>query len=111
MSVSKTDPTGNPMSDELIAAEHKHVLRSRLQIAYEIPNIRLEPYLYCEMYNNLLSGFKIDKVRYQAGLSYPITKMHSIKLYYMFQDHTKVGKKDDHIIGIGYKLKIKTKKK
>ncbi len=105
------DPVTGEENLELIKAKQKHQLRSRLQLDYEIPNIRLEPFLSCELYNSLSAGFAIDKVRYSTGLSYPITKMHSIKLYYLFEDFMKAGKRDSHVIGIGYKLKIRPKKK
>lgn len=103
------DITGE-VRQELVKKKHKHVMRTRLEIEYEIPKIRLTPYIAAEMYNLPTKRYAIDKMRYTAGLSYPITKKHSIKLYYLFEDHNDYGEINNHVIGIGYKFKIKGKK-
>lgn len=87
-------------------AKGQHVLRSRLQVEYDIKGVPFEPYASVEMYNDF-DGFKIKKMRYTIGGDYKINKKHSIGLYYRYQDFP--DKDDDestHILGVGYKFKF-----
>lgn len=82
----------------------KNVLRSRLQVAYDIPNCTVEPYVSGEIYNS----WEINKARYTAGAEWKITKQHVVDLYYRYQ---KSYNDDDetaehHILGISYKFKF-----
>lgn len=84
----------------------KNVLRSRLQIEYDKKGLKLNPYLSVELYN----AWSTEKVRYQAGVDYTLTKQHSVGAFYRYQ---KVNDNDDfdlepdiHLIGFGYKFKF-----
>lgn len=80
-----------------------NVLRSRLQVAYDIKNIPFEPYASCEMYHDD-GGLK--KIRYTIGGDYKIAKTHSIGLYYRYQDFSGSDEGEStHILGLGYKFK------
>ena len=86
-----------------INAKESQVLRSRLQVEYDIKGVPFEPYASIETYND----FKLKKVRYTIGGDYKISKKHSIGLYYRYQDFC--GEDDGestHIIGLGYKFKF-----
>lgn len=81
-----------------------NVLRSRLQVAYDIKNIPFEPYASCEMYHDD-GGLK--KIRYTIGGDYKIAKTHSIGLYYRYQDFSGSDEGEStHILGLGYKFKF-----
>lgn len=81
-----------------------NVLRSRLQVAYDIKNIPFEPYASCEMYHDD-GGLK--KTRYTIGGDYKIAKKHSIGLYYRYQDFSGSDEGEStHILGLGYKFKF-----
>lgn len=83
-----------------------NVLRSRLQVAYDIKGVPFEPYASCEIYNDF-DGFNLKKTRYTIGGDYKINKKHSIGLYYRYQDFA--GDDSDEstqIIGVGYKFKF-----
>lgn len=81
-----------------------NVLRSRLQVAYDIKNVPFEPYASCEMYHDD-SGLK--KTRYTIGGDYKIAKTHSIGLYYRYQDFSGSDEGEStHILGLGYKFKF-----
>lgn len=84
----------------------KNVLRSRLQVSYDIPSCKIDPYVSVEAYNN----WSIEKVRYTAGAEWKISKTHAFDLYYRYQNiRNNDGLDDDpdiHIIGLGYKFKF-----
>ncbi len=83
----------------------KNVLRSRLQVEYDIKGLPVEPYANAEMYN----AWNVEKMRYTVGADWKITKKHVVGLCYRFQ---KVYNNDDdfepdrHIIGLSYKFKF-----
>lgn len=54
--------------------ENELRLRSRLKLAYDIRDCKVEPYVSVEMYNSLNRGdsFDIARMRYRTGLSLPL---------------------------------------
>ena len=54
--------------------ENEFRLRSRLKLAYDIRDCKVEPYVSVEMYNSLNRGdrFDVARMRYRAGLSIPL---------------------------------------
>lgn len=54
--------------------ENEFRLRSRLKLAYDIRDCKVEPYVSVEMYNSLNCGdrFDVARMRYRAGLSIPL---------------------------------------
>lgn len=81
-----------------------NVLRSRLEVSYDIKSLSLEPYISCEMYHD---DGGLRKTRYTIGGDYKITKRHSIGLYYRYQDFSGSDEGEStNIIGIGYKFKF-----
>ena len=91
---------------EPVKGKGKNVLRSRLQLDYNIPNCKVDPFVNAEMFNG--SG-GIQKLRYQIGAEYKIQKRHVLSLTYRFQT---VNSSDDdnetdrHLLGLGYKFKF-----
>lgn len=87
-----------------IKAKGKHVLRSRLQLNYDIPHWKFDPFVNVELFN----GWAIQKIRHQAGVEYKYRKKHTFSLTYRFQN---VFSDDDlesnsHLIGLSYKYKF-----
>ena len=89
-----------------VKGKGKNVLRSRLQLSYDIPHWKLDPTASIEMFNDK-GG--IAKMRYQVGIDYKYKKKHVFGLNYRYQD---VNSDDDdnevnsHLIGLSYKYKF-----
>ncbi len=85
----------------------KNVLRSRLQLTYDIPHWKFDPFANVEMFT---AKGGTQKMRYQIGIDYKLKKKHNFSLTYRYQD---VRSNDDdneanrHLIGIGYTYKFK----
>lgn len=106
--VPKFDSDGiTPKDDEYINAKSKHVLRSRLEVEYNITKCKFTPYASCEMYNSFNDNFAVEKIRYTIGTSYKINKKHSLNLYYRYIANGDDDEEGGHIIGVGYKFKLK----
>lgn len=90
------------MDDELIKGKAEHMVRSRLQVEYDIAKCPFTPYASCEFYHNLEG---IDKTRLSVGTEYKINKKHTLELCYCYQDraHEEI---DNHVLGFGYKFKF-----
>lgn len=104
--VPKFDDDGvTPKKDEFIAGSDKHVLRSRIEIGYNIRKSRFSPYMSCEFYNLLDKGLANDKTRLTAGTSFRINKQNSLDVFYRYSI---VSGSDDNlnIIGVGYTFKL-----
>jgi hypothetical protein len=91
---------------ESVKGKGKHVLRSRLQLGYDIPNCKFDPSLSTEMF---AAGNGIEKMRYQLGIDYKYKKQHVFSLTYRYQNIS--GDDDDndrnsHLIGLGYTFKF-----
>lgn len=91
---------------EPIKSKDKHVLRSRLQMEYDIPKWKFDPTASAEMFTDK-NG--IQKMRYQIEVDYKIQKKHVLSLSYRYQN---VNSNDDdndvnsHLVGFGYKYKF-----
>lgn len=83
-----------------IESKASNVLRSRLMAEYNIPKCKVTPFASVELFN----GWNLQKVRYQVGARWSISKRHSLSAYYRYQDNK--GDNNIHIIGIGYTLKL-----
>ncbi len=89
-----------------IKGKAKHVLRSRLQVDYDIPHWKFDPYVSMELFN---AKGGLQKMRYAVGTEYKLRKKHTFGVNYMFQD---VMDDDDdmvagrHILGLSYKYKF-----
>lgn len=87
-----------------IKAKSKHVLRSRLQLTYDIPHWKVDPFVNVEFFN----GWALQKIRYQAGVEYKLKKAHTFSFTYRFQNNFADNKLESniHLIGLGYKYKF-----
>lgn len=86
-------------------AKDRHYLRSRLQVTYDIPKCPLEPFVSCELSNDLSDKLYLDKTRLGAGADWKITKQHKLGLSYLYEN----GSDDDegnglHAVEVSYKF-------
>ena len=91
---------------QAVSSKTKGMLRSRLQVEYNIAHSKVDPFANVEMFSD---NHGIEKMRYQAGLEWKPAKQHALTLTYRFQDIS--GEDDDndvdsHLIGLGYKFKF-----
>lgn len=62
---------------------HKNYLRSRLQVAYDIPANKTEPYASAEMYYSLnkTGGNEVNAMRYTLGVEFPVSGKLDLDTY------------------------------
>ena len=83
----------------------KNVLRSRLQIEYDKKGLAITPYANVELFN----AWNVQKIRYNVGVDWKLSKQHSLGLFYRYQH---VYDDDDdlepniHMLGLSYKFKF-----
>ena len=105
--VPKFDDDGiTQKNDELVVGKHKHLLRSRLELEYNIRKSGFSPYISCELYNSLSDGFVLDKTRWMAGTSYKVNRHNSISLYYCYINKSDDDEASGNVIGIGYRFRL-----
>ncbi|NRA12089.1 MAG: DUF2490 domain-containing protein [Crocinitomicaceae bacterium] len=95
--------------------------RTRVKLGYNIPKTKLKPHVAAEFFlhfndqmtytsTSLTANHRFNKYRLRLGLEYPINKRHKLNVYYLVQP--KIESVDtDFILGLGYKYKVKWKKK
>ncbi len=105
MSVSKYGENGSKKADEYINAKSKHVLRSRVQVAWDIRKSPFTPYASCELYHNI-EGWAAEKTRWSVGTTYKLNKKHSFDLLYCYQNHADDDEASGHVLSLGYKFKF-----
>ncbi len=107
ISVAKYAEDGvTPKDDELIGAKDRHVLRSRLEIDWNIRRSRFTPFVSCEMYNSLTDRFSYQKIRATAGTDIKLDRHNSLSVFYRYIDRGDDDETGGHVIGIGYTFKI-----
>ena len=90
--------------DHTYKSKARNVLRSRLQVDYNIRHCPVTPYVSAELTN----AWNIQKVRYAVGADWKITKQHIVGLGYKFQRVYKDGEDEPnlHVISLGYKFRF-----
>ena len=87
-----------------VRSKSRHLLRSRLQVEYNIPHCKVDPYASVELFN----AMKLQKTRFTLGADWKYQKKHVVGLFYRYQS---VNSNDDdepdrHILGLSYKFKF-----
>lgn len=90
---------------ELKEAKNNLSLRSRLNIKYDIPNCKINPFVSAELYTRLDKWQAFDKARYRAGASYKINKKNDISLFYLYED-VSGNDPDCHAVGFEYSIDL-----
>lgn len=102
-SVPKFDgDDGTPKSDEYITGKGKNVLRSRLQVAYDIRKCAFTPYASCELSHSLSNGGAYEKMRWTLGTEWKLSKRHTLDFYYLYQNKADDDEANGHVLGAGY---------
>ena len=91
--------------DQTTDEDNDSYFRYRAKTDYDIKNSKFVPFLSAEAFHDLNSDH-VDKVRYTAGINYPINNKNEISLFYRLQDYSKTSKESLHIIGFGYSFKF-----
>lgn len=106
-SVPKFDgDDGSAKSDEYISGKGKNVLRSRIQVGYNIRKCAFNPYASCELYHSLNDDVAFEKLRWTVGTEWKLSKKHSLDFYYLYQNKADEDEADGHVIGVGYSFKF-----
>ncbi|MCM1107428.1 MAG: DUF2490 domain-containing protein [Clostridium sp.] len=103
-----TPKPGYPRQDVKQKAEKKtQYLRSRLKLELDKKKWRLTPYVGMELYNDLDDGWRLDKTKFTAGVSYKVVKHHTLSLGYMFNNDIDEDPYEGmHALNIGYSFKF-----
>lgn len=105
--VSKYDgDDGSQKADEEITGKGKNVLRSRLQVEWNIKKSNFAPYASCELYHSMSDSWTLDKTRWTVGTGYKINKKNSLDFFYRYQNHSDDDETNGHVVGAGYKFKF-----
>ena len=105
MFVPKYNELGFRIPYEEVDEKHKHILKSRLEIKYDIKKSPFEPYLSCEPYVEL-TDFYVEKIRYTIGTTYKINKKHRLEAYYRYINNSDEDEQAGSVFGLGYKFKF-----
>lgn len=91
--------------DHEVRGKGKNVLRSRLQVEWDIPKCKFDPFASVEFHTSR----QLDKTRFIVGVDHTIKKTHNFKLYYRCQVVNGSGSDDEsniHMLGLGYTYKF-----
>ena len=91
--------------DYEVRGKGKNVLRSRLQLVWDIPKCKYDPFASVEFHNTR----QLDKTRFILGVGRTIKKTHEFKLYYRYQAVNNKDGEDEpniHMLGLGYTYKF-----
>ncbi len=106
MNIEVGDSDYGTISHKDKSGKGENVLRSRLNVQYDIRKSKFTPYISAELFN----AWAVQKVRYSAGTEYKIDKKNAVKLYYLFEDkNQRTGGdpvQDSHVIGVEYSLSL-----
>ena len=87
--------------DYEVRSKGKNVLRSRLQLEWDIPKCKYDPFASVEFHTTR----ELEKTRFIVGVSNSLKKKHEFKLYYRYQ-LTAGEDPDMHMLGMGYTYKF-----
>lgn len=104
-STTRYDFDNSEWEETEVRGKGSNVLRSRLQVSWDIPHSKVSPYANAEMFNS----WSLTKTRYTVGMDWKVFKHHVVGLYYRYQDvrdNDEENEPDSHIIGVNYKFKF-----
>jgi len=89
-------------------ANPKKILRSRLQMSYDIKKSAFEPYASMELFHKLNDPQNngLDKIRYTFGTEYKLNKKNAFQIYYRYQTVRDDEDPNLHVLGLGYTIKL-----
>lgn len=92
------------MESCIVGVKHKHVMRSRLKLDYNIPHNKFTPYMSAEAYTT----DSFEKVKMGVGGTYTLKKHHQLEVgyYYQLHNHSVSSSPDTHQLLLGYNYKF-----
>lgn len=102
---TRYDFDNSKWEDTTVSGKAQSVLRSRLQVEYDIPYCTWTPYVSTEFYN----AWSVQKIRYTVGADWKINKKNIFSIFYRYQDYMSSDTDDEtnmNVIGLGYKFKF-----
>lgn len=84
------------------SAKLVNVLRSRLELDYDIPSFKMNPFVSVEFFNDIDNRLNLEKIRWRVGGEYSINKSHNFVVYYQFQNYSDQDEVAGHVVGAGY---------
>lgn len=110
MNMDESSTMYGVVSSKEVKGKGDNVLRTRLTLDYKPKKSRFNPYASVELFSS--TGSKdncfgtTEKVRYSIGTEYELSKHHTLKVYYLFQDYKEGddgdGSMDSHVFGVNY---------
>lgn len=88
------------------AASDKGVIRSKINMDYDIPHWKYDPFVSYEIFNGIDKGFEIEKSRITAGVEFSFNKMHNFEVAYMWQNQHDDDEPAGSFICLSYKLEF-----
>ena len=88
------------------AASDKSVLRSKINIDYDIPNWKYDPFISYELFNNLGKGLKTEKSRINVGIEFSLNKKHNFEVSYLWQNNHDDDEPAGSFVCLGYKFEL-----
>ena len=88
--------------DHEVRGKGKNVLRSRLQLEWDIPKCKFDPFASVEFHTTR----DLEKTRFIVGVGHTLKKKHDFKLYYRYQVSGSSSEPDIHMLGMGYTYKF-----
>ena len=89
--------------DHKVRGKGKNVLRSRLQLDWDIPNCKFDPFANVEFHTTR----ELEKTRFILGVNHSIKKKHEFELYYRYQlSGSSSDEPNIHLLGLGYTYKF-----
>ena len=88
--------------DHEVRGKGKNVLRSRLQLEWDIPKCKYDPFASVEFHTTR----SLEKTRCIVGVSRTVKKKHDFELYYRYQVSGSSSDPDIHMLGMGYTYKF-----
>lgn len=93
--------------------EIKDNFRNRLQISYNVPNTKIEPFVMGELYYDLTSGKQkeFNRLRVRVGASYPLNKRNEIEVFGQYQTKLNSSTPETfYVLGIFYNFSFRKSK-
>ena len=89
--------------DHEVRGKGKNVLRSRLQVEWDIPKCKFDPFASVEFHTTR----ELEKTRFILGVNHTIKKKHGFELYYRYQlSGSGSDEPNIHMLGMGYTYKF-----
>ena len=89
--------------DDEVKGKGKNVLRSRLQLEWDIPKCKFDPFASVEFHTTR----DLEKTRFILGVEHSLKKKHNFKVYYRYQLTGSTSDEPNiHMLGLGYTYKF-----